>query len=96
MAPAEADPAYIVHRRPLLIWATAIWDGTAPMPLLQSAVKLARAAFVPSNPWLRARGPASGLLATLRRIGWDMLTATVLVEHTGVQRDLRSTCPATL
>eukprot|EP00959_Pyramimonas_sp_CCMP1952_P370093 7751083-Pyramimonas_sp.AAC.1 len=44
--------------------------------------------------WASARGPISALWLTLSRVGWDMASATVLVDDAGFGVDLLRVSPS--
>eukprot|EP00959_Pyramimonas_sp_CCMP1952_P318826 6670826-Pyramimonas_sp.AAC.1 len=73
----KQGPAYAVNAAPLVEWAKAVWTKRIPTHILQGA--LGRAEATQRNklhPWSAVVGPAGAMLATARRIGWQMVSAS--------------------
>jgi hypothetical protein len=84
------DPAFDAHVAPAKQWATAVWENWQPRPQLAeafaaAALKLENAT---SSQWHLVTGPCTALLATLRRINWQMPSATEMVTDRGHSLDL--------
>ncbi len=84
------DPAFEAHVAPARQWATAVWENWQPRLQLAeafaaAAIKLENAA---SSQWNLVAGPCTALLATLRRINWQMPSATEMVTDRGHSLDL--------
>lgn len=80
----KADPLKGFTEAPVLKWASAVFDGDVPREVLERAWRAASVRAVGLRSlWRGVRGPASGLLATLARIGWSWPEATVLRTRCG-------------
>ena len=90
------DPAYDVTTLPLKHWALAWWEGWVSPVDLSRAAKYAAAALRPAatSVWSRVTGPVAALLASIWRIGWDMVEPHILLTDVGRVLDLRLDPPA--
>ncbi len=76
------DPAYEAHRGPLVRWAEAAWcrwqrPGAMAAAVHKATAKLARANAV----WNQVTGPASAVVATAARIGWQVQGTTFVTDR---------------
>eukprot|EP00959_Pyramimonas_sp_CCMP1952_P085872 1796304-Pyramimonas_sp.AAC.1 len=70
-----------------------IWEQRVSPSRLRRAWEVVRDRVHCRPSWAGARGPIASTLLTLMRIGWGMLTPTVLTDDLGRQVDLMITCP---
>ena len=90
-----ADPAFDAHMMPIGEWAMACWEGwttDAAMDTIVVAAKFLTQTF--SNLWAKVCGPASALLMTCKRLGWEVVSALHLVTHEGEHLYLKLDPPA--
>ena len=85
-ASGKLDPAFDAHTGPLETWALTIWSDWFPTGVMQAAVdkpkqKLDRAK---GAVWAAVAGSVTALLATAKRIGLTIDTATT--AHDDLQR----------
>eukprot|EP00973_Karenia_brevis_P010403 1411308-Karenia_brevis.AAC.1 len=58
-ADSKLDPAFAVHRAPLLAWASAAWDRRVPLSIMRGAFNQAAARQgAAKNPWATVKAPA--------------------------------------
>ncbi len=81
-AKQRLDPAYEAHRGPLVRWAEAAWcrwqrPGSMCAAVHKATAKLARANAV----WGQVTGPASAVVATAARIGWQVEGTTFVTDR---------------
>ena len=90
----NGDPMFQLTWGPLQEWATALWDGSIPIRVLEQVLRNAAHALVGrTRPWARVHGPAGALLLTLRRIGWELSSARTAVDDQGHVIDMLRTAP---
>ena len=78
------DPAYLLMRAPLVQWARAVGLRSVPPGWLHRTWHEAqRAAGGTLSAWSVVRGPAGAVVASLGRLGWTALTATMWVTPHG-------------
>ena len=46
-----------------------------------------------TRPWDKVRGPAGALILTLRRIGWELTSASMIKDDQGISIDMLRTAP---
>ncbi len=70
------DPAFDAHVLPVYYWSLAWWEGWKPHNTLTRAGEAAIAKLhgCAGSCWRRVCGPATAVVATLGRIGWDIIT----------------------
>ena len=93
-SPGAADPAFEAHVGVMHFWAMAVWESWAPVKLLQVAIcdakKRLRGA---KSVWAHVKGPAAALVATAQRLGWQVHTATQLLDDSGREVNLTLDSP---
>eukprot|EP00973_Karenia_brevis_P082350 11415731-Karenia_brevis.AAC.1 len=66
------DPAFSAHALPIVSWAMAIWDRWQPPQVMAHSVERARCKLSRvSSIWSAVTGPATAVLATAWRLGWE-------------------------
>ena len=82
-------PAYRAHVEPVLFFCVAAWDGWIDRGDLVRGVNGARRVLEgASSPWSRVGGPATALVATLHRVGWELVDPFRWRTHRGDVRIL--------
>ena len=98
----KVDPAYDAHRGPIVAWAGA-WHDTRGPPrkgdinrkvLQQCFCRAIRRIGYRDRPWGLVRGPAGATVATLRRLGWQVISPGLWKDDRGVLIDLERWGPA--
>ena len=80
----RADPAFPEHTDVVHHWALAVWNVWVPKTTLQVCLNYARTRIDRAKqPWNAASGPAAALLLTLKRVGWEVVSATKLKTGEG-------------
>ena len=83
-AAGAMDPAFDAHVLPVKHWALAWWEHWFAHEFLDLVYRAACARLGEGHwSWHRVAGPASALLMSLRRIGWEMLSAMEVVDDVG-------------
>ena len=79
------DPAFDAHARPLQFWALAWWESWFSADALQQAFDEAARKLLSARGswWSLVAGPATALLASLRRLGWSMRSAVEVIDDCG-------------
>ena len=79
------DTAFDAHAMLAKYWALAVWQAWFPVPMLEEAVVLARKRIsnCKGSVWAVVAGPTSALIASLARIGWKLLSATLAMDDIG-------------
>ena len=93
------DPAFEAHAAPVLFWATAVWCCWFTRLQLEKAFQhasLKLATREETSCWSIVTGPATALLASLRRIGWVMPNAFELIDNTGTSWQCDSVSPGAI
>ena len=74
----RADPAFAAHADVVTQWAGAVWEGLLPIDALHRSMRKAKIELVNARkPWAVVKGPAAALVATVARLGWTMVDATL-------------------
>ena len=74
----RADPAFAAHADVVVSWALAVWDGLLPIEVMQKSIRKAKVALVSAKrQWAVVKGPAAALVATVARLGWTVVDATL-------------------
>ena len=99
------DPAYLVNRSPIEMWAQAFWDSWVPRGRFVAVWHAACMGVKEGkgSPWSKVRGPGGAVLATMKRIGWEPVAMeflaqdypTKIMTHRGPV-DLLEFCPKSL
>ena len=85
----RADPAFPAHTNVVHHWALVVWNEWVPTPTLQVCLNYARTRTDRAKqPWSAANGPASALLLTVKRVGWEVVSATELISDRGKRLNL--------
>ena len=92
---ACTDPAFAAHEGPIGAWAEAIWrkllDRSSLKTLIDKAkVRVCRA----SRIWTVVNGPASAMLASASRLGWEVKDAWSVVDDVGREISFEGDSPA--
>ena len=76
------DPAFDAHLLPLKFWATAIWERWFLLDSFAEAFSTASCKLLGARAsvWAMVTGTVASLVASLRRIDWDMPNAFVVVD----------------
>ena len=79
----KADPAYEAHYTPIVMWAKAVYNHWVPVGALQAAIERAKPRLAAAdNLWLSVRGPVAAMVATAGRLGWQVDSATRVIDFT--------------
>ena len=92
---ARADPAFVAHEGPIGAWAEAVWrklldQGSLQMLMVKAKVYVCRA----SRTWSAVNGPASAMLASASRLGWEVKDAWRVVDEVGREISFLEDSPA--
>ena len=85
------DPSFAAHRGAILAWAKAAWSSNCPKVRLQLAQAMTAAKAKQDkavSPWATVHGPAGATLASLRRLGWTVDTATNWTTDEGLEVEI--------
>ena len=83
-SPGAADPAFEAHIGVIHFWAMATWENWVPLKLLQTVICDAKRRLSNAkSAWSHVRGPAAALVATANRLGWQVNSATHLLDDKG-------------
>ena len=92
----QVDPAYRCNRDPILMWLQGLWDHRLPRAWMQTAFLRATHDMAKcKRPWQVVKGPAGAVVATLRRIGWRVISPVKWETHVGVVHVCK-TCPKSI
>ena len=87
----ELDPLYSASLLPVTAWVKRFQNETYARRLMVSSwghqaytLKIAR------RPWSLAAGPAAATILSMRRIGWDVDSASLWVSHRGRTFDVQT------
>ena len=73
LAGTGTDPAYRAHMEPVQFLCQALWDDWVPRScILRTLSGAAMRIEQLTNPWAGIKGPASAVVATIRRLGWEI------------------------
>jgi len=94
-ASGKADPAFEAHSAPIGTWAEAVWSQWLPAAAFRSIVNTAinKLADRPS-PWAVVSGPGAAMVASARRLGWLVKSATAVTNDLGQDIDFVLDSPA--
>ena len=91
----KADPAFAAHSDVVGMWAMAVWEGMLPMQMLHKSICKAKVALVEAKrPWAVVKGPAAALVASLARLGWSVIDATLAIDDLGEEVSFTKDPPA--
>ena len=91
----RADPAFTAHADVVVQWALAIWEGLLPLAMMQRSVLKAKADLVRAKrQWAVVKGPAAALIATVARVGWTVVDATLAYDDLGEEIAFTKDSPA--
>ena len=73
----RVDPAFMANAEPLVKWVKEVYAASSErMADLDEAWRAAVGVVgLAANPWEQVVGPAGAVIATMRRIGWAMVSA---------------------
>jgi hypothetical protein len=81
---SQVDPAYDAHTLSIGEWATAEWEWWEKEPSLNAMVnKAIRKQDSAKSPWATVCGPAGAMLASCRRLLWNVRDATNITTDEG-------------
>ena len=90
------SPAYDARRGPIVAWASAWFEtaqkrpGCVPACVLRGCfMRALRRLGGAARPWRLVQGPAGAVVATLRRLGWEVLSPSLWLDDRGVSVDLQ-------
>ena len=95
-------PAYAAHVVPMREWACRVYDAEINSTCdRKNRVSRMREAFNTQQAasdteqcaWQQVKGPATALMATMRRIKWQPIAHDRWVTDTGEELDLKKTIP---
>ena len=83
------DPAFNAHARPFFIWSMAHWYRWVPSPLLDNAMRHAKARVLSQGTarWAKVTGPAAAVAASAARIGWNFINGRTVRTDDGETLD---------
>jgi hypothetical protein len=95
------DPAYEANAGPIQAWAEGWFDAGEPTAaaiptrsmLKRSFLRAVHRQTASAQPWRHVRGPAAAVVATLRRIEWQIVAPSVWVTDRGELVDLDELSP---
>ena len=91
------DPAYTLHAKTIVEWATGIWTGWPGFETMDFALENARRRLLEaSSPWAVANDAASGFILTCTRLSWTIHSARVVASDTGIKLDFLKLAPKTI
>ena len=94
-ARGAADPAFEAHCGVLHMWALAVWEHWVPSSLLNKVVNYAVAKLDRAKvAWGVVYGPAAAMVATARRLNWQVNSAVSFCTDEGRSVDLQIDSPA--
>ena len=75
----------MAHANPLQYWALAVWDKWFPFDVLAHTFRAAATKIEAraSDPWGIVCGPTTALIASVRRLGWNMSQPDMVVTDIG-------------
>ena len=90
------DPAYDAHTIICKHWALAWWEGWQAPQLLESSFDSAAARLKDAarTPWDVVTGPVAGLIASMWRLRWTILSPSTMRDDLGNLVDFRCDPPA--
>ena len=92
----DTDPAFRCNREPIFAWCVGLWDSIVPRGVMLRTFHWAISRLEgSSSPWSRVAGPATAVVAALRRIGWSTESAVIWRTHVGAVNTLDK-CPKTV
>ena len=90
----KADQAFPAHTDVAQHWAQAVWNQWMLSHMLQASLSdVTTRTAEAANPWLVVYGPAAALVCTLKRVGWHIECAVILITDNGRRLDLRADPP---
>ena len=93
LAGAGTDPGIKANSDPLMYWCVALWDKCAPRAQTMRSINGAAGRLKQrANPWIDIWGPASVVVATMMRIGWEVVSPLEWRTHRGII-NIEDTCP---
>ena len=92
------DPAFQAHSAPVQHWAVAIYDAWFPLQVISLTFEAARAKLqdAKGSLWCLVTGPATAVIATVRRIGWSFVNAHALCNDMGAHFDCMIDSPCSI
>ena len=89
------DPIGVLAVDPIYEWARAVWQRTPDVGVLQATLeaethRLNRL----KHPWSGVTGPGGAFIMSAHRLGWSILSATVVVTEKGHTIDMQRYAPA--
>ena len=87
------DPAVQCNVAVIYWWAMSRWDRVLELGIIDGTLDKAAAGVEHQRPWGSCKGPAEVLVATLRRIGWTILTPCIWQNAVGQRLHLDEVCP---
>jgi hypothetical protein len=86
---SQVDPAYDAHVLSIGEWATAAWEGWEKERALNTMVdKAIRKQDVAKSPWATVCGPAGAMVASCRRLLWNVQNATNITTDEGKELNM--------
>jgi hypothetical protein len=84
-ASGAADPAFEAHEGPIKYWAIAFWEQWFEQEVLTDAIQAARGKLkvFGRSVWGRVAGPATALIATMRRLKWTWISPITVKDDIG-------------
>ena len=88
-SPGAADPAFEAHVGVVYMWSLAVWERWAPIGMLHRLITAAINRLSAARQiWSVVYGPTAALIATARRLQWEVHSATQLTADDGTSIDL--------
>lgn len=81
----RTDPAFHAHSDPMSHWAEAVWSQWLPRVMLEELMQHACDVIkAGENHWPKARGPATGFVASALRLEWTIQSAFECTDDQGL------------
>ena len=90
---AKYDPIFKATTEVLYLYAGWIWEARGSLHHLQTAWRHMRSRMDKSESWAKVRGPLAVVWLSLKRIGWSMHSADMIVTDSNTHFSLLQVAP---